>query len=1018
MNAREKLEEGYSTQRPPMFNGKFYSYWKNRMEIFIKAENYQVWRVIENGDFELTKTNANKEVIPKPLAEFDKEDYEKYELNAQAVKILHCGLGPHELNRIMGCKSAKQIWDLLQDMFTRFTNIVNELESLGRSIPIDEQVRKVLRSLPQDERWRYKVTALQESKDFPKFNLEQFNGSLLTHELHLGANSESSKNKSLALKAYESSDSENDDVETAMLVRRFRRMLGKRGEKNRRGQPSSKDFKCYRCGSEEHLLRYCPNPKEDEKANYKGKEQNKYYKSSFSKEDVRKSMMAAWGNSDSEDEGEGESIEETANLCLMAKANNEARLKELESEVWYDYRQLKHLNKENLMDIILELQEDCKELNRSKFQTDQALKIHKEHSEWVDNMKDDVQNRLFDLYDKNVLLKEQVEKLKHDNILLNVELAQLKLGIDFPDTEVPIANQLPNFEKLKSDLEEVKIKNQTLEEELARARKGKEVINNGIPSWIANAPNKNKGGLGYKKKSRRNRKYVDLPSQKLCHYCCGTGHLRATCPKKFKILLIILSMLNRIINNDTNNIILEGTRKGNTYIVDLNEVPRSSLTCLSVIENDPLLWHKRFGHASFSLLDKLRSKELVEGLPSIKFLKDKVCSACVKGKQTRISFKYKNMVSTTKLLELIHMDLCGPMRIQSRSGKRYVMVIVDDFSRYTWVFFLVSKDDTFDQFVAFVKKEQRRTGHQLVHLRSNHGTDFENSKFDEFCEEHGMDHNFSASKTPQQNGVVERKNRSLEDMERTMLISSGLPRNFWAEAVNTACYILNKVSIRAITNKTPYELMKGRKPNISYFRSFGCRCFVHNNGKRNLGKFDERSDEAVFLGYASNSKAYRVYNKRTMCVDESVHIIFDETDYVIDVQDDDDDFEIGLVRRHDPDEESTASMKQQDKNPTAENQTATKTEVPQEEHLEPDNPESENPKPLNQETEDNGAEPERLYPIKDFTPKRWKHQKSHPMDMIMSDITKGTQTRSQLRNFCAFYSFLSTMEPKNCDEAL
>ena len=218
MNAHEKLEEGYSTQRPPMFNGKFYSYWKNRMEIFIKAENYQVWRVIENGDFEVTKTNANKEVIPKPLAEFDKEDYEKYELNAQAVKILHCGLGPHEHNRIMGCKSAKQIWDLLQvthegtnevkhskidllmskyerfemlhkesiqDMFTRFTNIVNELESLGRSIPIDEQVRKVLRSLPQDERWRSKVTALQESKDFTKFNLEQLNGSLLTHELHL-----------------------------------------------------------------------------------------------------------------------------------------------------------------------------------------------------------------------------------------------------------------------------------------------------------------------------------------------------------------------------------------------------------------------------------------------------------------------------------------------------------------------------------------------------------------------------------------------------------------------------------------------------------------------------------------------------------------------------------------------------------------------------------------------------------------------------------------------------------------
>ena len=114
MNFQEKLEEGYSTQRPPMFNGKFYAYCKNRMEIYIKAENYQVWRAIEEGDFKVTKTNDKNEVVPKPLSKFDKEDYEKYELNALAIKILHCGLGPHEHNRIMGCKSGKQIWDLLQ----------------------------------------------------------------------------------------------------------------------------------------------------------------------------------------------------------------------------------------------------------------------------------------------------------------------------------------------------------------------------------------------------------------------------------------------------------------------------------------------------------------------------------------------------------------------------------------------------------------------------------------------------------------------------------------------------------------------------------------------------------------------------------------------------------------------------------------------------------------------------------------------------------------------------------------
>ena len=111
-------------------------------------------------------------------------------------------------------------------------------------------------------------------------------------------------------------------------------------------------------------------------------------------------------------------------------------------------------------------------------------------------------------------------------------------------------------------------------------------------------------------------------------------------------------------------------------------------------------------------------------------------------------------------------------------------------------------------------------------------------------------------------------------MARTILIASGLPRNFWAEAVNTACYILNRVLIRPITSKTPCELFKGVKSNISYFHVFGCRCFVHVNGKRNIGKFDERSDEAVFLTYSSHSKAYRVYNKRTMCVGISSYYFF------------------------------------------------------------------------------------------------------------------------------------------------
>ena len=137
--------------------------------------------------------------------------------------------------------------------------------------------------------------------------------------------------------------------------------------------------------------------------------------------------------------------------------------------------------------------------------------------------------------------------------------------------------------------------------------------------------------------------------------------------------------------------------------------------------------------------------------------------------------------------------------------------------------------------------------------------------------------NFSAARTPQQNGAVERKNRTLEDMSRTMVLEKKLPNLFWAEAVNTANYFLNRCLIRPILKKTSYELFKGRKPNISFFKPFGCTCFVHNNGKDNLKKFDARSDEGIFLGYSLVSKAYRVFNKITQIFEESIHVIFDES---------------------------------------------------------------------------------------------------------------------------------------------
>ena len=126
---------------------------------------------------------------------------------------------------------------------------------------------------------------------------------------------------------------------------------------------------------------------------------------------------------------------------------------------------------------------------------------------------------------------------------------------------------------------------------------------------------------------------------------------------------------------------------------------------------------------------------MVVGLPSIKFNDDKVCDTCARGKQVRKSFKLKNYVSTTRLLELLYVDLCGPRRITSRSGKRYVLVIVDDYSHFTWTLFLASKDETFEKFLMFLKRNEKRVGHLLVSLRSDHGKEFENLSFIDYCNE-------------------------------------------------------------------------------------------------------------------------------------------------------------------------------------------------------------------------------------------------------------------------------------------
>ncbi|GJT01218.1 putative ribonuclease H-like domain-containing protein [Tanacetum coccineum] len=275
----------------------------------------------------------------------------------------------------------------------------------------------------------------------------------------------------------------------------------------------------------------------------------------------------------------------------------------------------------------------------------------------------------------------------------------------------------------------------------------------------------------------------------------------------------------------------------------------------------------------FKNINKLVKENLVRDLPLKRFENDQTCVACLKGKQHRASCKTKAFSPITKPLFMLHMDLFGPTFVSSLMHKKYCLVVTDDYSRFSWVFFLRTKDETSEILKNFIKEVENLVDKKVKIIRSDNGTEFKNKVMDEFCREKGIKREYSVARTPQQNGVAERKNRTLIEAARTMLADSKLPTTFWAEAVSTACYVQNRVLIVKPHNKTPYELFRGIKPAIGFMKPFGCHVTILNTLDK-LGKFDGKSDEGFFVGYSLSSKAFRVYNIRTRKVQENLHIGF------------------------------------------------------------------------------------------------------------------------------------------------
>jgi hypothetical protein len=372
----------------------------------------------------------------------------------------------------------------------------------------------------------------------------------------------------------------------------------------------------------------------------------------------------------------------------------------------------------------------------------------------------------------------------------------------------------------------------------------------------------------------------------------------------------------------------------------------------------------------------------------------------------------KNVMTTSRPLEPLHMDLFGPVAYLSIGGSKYGLVMVDDFSRFTWVFFLQDKSETQGTLKRFLKRAQNEFELKVKKIRSDNGSEFKNLQVKEYLKEEGIKHEFSAPYTPQQNVVVERKNRTLIDMVRTMLGEYKTQERFWLKAVNTACHAINQLYLHRLFKKTSYELLTGNKPNVSYFHVFRSKCYILVKRGRH-SKFTPKAVEGFLLGYDSNTKAYRVFNKSSGLVEVSSGAVFDKTNgsprEQVDLDDVDEDevpttvirtMAIGDVRSQEQQEQDQPSSSTLVHSPTQDEE-----QVPQDEGLGQGGAHEEHDK----EEEASQGPPTQI---------RSTIQRNHLVDQIMGDISKGATTRSCLANFCGHYSFVSSIDSFRVEEAL
>ncbi|KAE8692022.1 hypothetical protein F3Y22_tig00110863pilonHSYRG00024 [Hibiscus syriacus] len=298
------------------------------------------------------------------------------------------------------------------------------------------------------------------------------------------------------------------------------------------------------------------------------------------------------------------------------------------------------------------------------------------------------------------------------------------------------------------------------------------------------------------------------------------------------------------------NLISLGTLHKNGFIPKADEdretirVVKGGVHSVESCDDTTKLWHMRLAHLSERGMTELHKRNLLHGVKSCKL---DFCKYCVLGKQTKVCFKTAKH-TTQGILDYVHSDVWGPSTTSSLGGSRYYVTFIDDFSRKVWVYFLKQKSEVFEKFKLWKGEVENQTGRKIKCLRSDNGTEYTDSQFLHFCKEHGIKRHFTVRKTLQQNGVVERMNRSLNERSRCLRLNAGLPKHFWAEAVNMACYLINRSPRASLVEKVAEEVWTGHDVSFDNLRIFGCHAYVHVPADER-SKLDAKSKECIFLGY-------------------------------------------------------------------------------------------------------------------------------------------------------------------------